>query len=186
MRLLSWDDLGNTKAGRPNLGPHTTVHFYRLLLLSMKRALEEELGPEPVDRMLKHAGEVAGQLVYHQFLAQARDLYSLVRDLSHFFKVNRVAILRMEQANEQEMRFVFTVRESLSGSRAPSTDPARCSFDEGFLSGILSSFYGRRVEVNEVESWGKEQRVSRYEACSQPVLMQVSTHEHQAPSEVAA
>jgi uncharacterized protein len=142
---LSWEDLGDVRTGRPNLGPHTTVTYYRLAQMSM-------------------ATELVGRLVHSQFLSSCTDMPSLVRELTRFLKEHNVGILRVEEANEETREFVFTIREDLDCSGTPNDGRFKCKFDEGLVTGVLAGFFDRDMYVEEVECWGRGQTTCRFSA----------------------
>jgi uncharacterized protein len=161
---LSWEDLGDVRTGRPNLGPHTTVTYYRLAQMSMATELVARLGADQADQVIKSAGEIAGRLVHSQFLSSCTDMPSLVRELTRFLKEHNVGILRVEEANEETREFVFTIREDLDCSGTPNDGRFKCKFDEGLVTGVLAGFFDRDMYVEEVECWGRGQTTCRFSA----------------------
>jgi uncharacterized protein len=161
---LSWEDLGDVRVGRPNLGPNTTVMFYRLMQMSLATELAVRLGREQAGEVIKAAGDMAGRLVYGRFLGDCDDMPSLVRELTRFLRENNVGILRVEDADEEARQFAFTIREDLDCSGTPNDGRFKCKFDEGFVAGILGGFFDRDMAVDEVECWGRGQTTCRFVA----------------------
>jgi uncharacterized protein len=161
---LTWDDLGDVHLGRPNLGPLTTVMFYRLMMMSLATELAGQLGGERANLLLKAAGERAGRLVYGRVLGDCADMPSLVRELTRFLRENNVGILQVEEADEDAREFVFTIREDLDCSGTPNDGRFKCTFDEGLVAGILGGFFDRNMAVEEVECWGRGQTTCRFVA----------------------
>ena len=63
--------------------------------------------------------------------------------------------------------FVLTVSEDLDCSGLPELDFEICTFDEGFLAGVLQSFFtGRSFKVKEVDCWCTGDRTCRFTATS--------------------
>lgn len=162
-RKWDWSDLGDIDVWRPCLGSTTTVLYYRLQRLCLRHVWSAQLGVESADRLEKRAGAEAGRLIYDCHLSEARDFGSLLRLLANLLALHGVATLRAEDVDEDGLRFVFTMAEDLDCSGTPATDEAKCRFDEGCLAGILGRFFGRSLDVEEIECWGKGQVACRFE-----------------------
>ena len=142
---MIWDELGDVQIGRPHLGPNTTVVYYRLMQLSLRKELAARFGDEQADQMLKASGERAGRLVYESFLSDCGTLPALVRELTHFLKEHNVGILRVEEADEESRRFVFTVQEDLdcSGTAERTESSSASSMRVSWLGSWVASSTAR-------------------------------------------
>lgn len=60
------------------------------------------------------------------------------------------------------MEFVLTVAEDLDCSGLPFVDQAVCTYDEGFITGILKVYTGKEFTVKEIDCWGTGDRVCRF------------------------
>lgn len=87
-----------------------------------------------------------------------------LRRLQATFREYGVGIVRVEEADPEQGRFVFTVEEDMDCSGLPETDRDICKFDEGFLAGLLERSMGRRYRVTEVDCWCAGARVCRFVA----------------------
>lgn len=163
-RSFSWDMLGDLAMGRPHLGPAARLEIYRLMQFSLRHVLEEELGAEAADRLLREAGKVAGLAFAGRLLGPLTSLPDYARRLQAAFREYGIGILRIEEADLEKGRFVFTVEEDMDCSGLPETDMEICKFDEGFIAGILESSTGRSFRVAEVDCWCTGARVCRFVA----------------------
>lgn len=163
-RSFSWDALGDIAVGRPNMGPMTRLEIYRLMQFSLRYVLEEHLGPEMADRLVREAGQIAGQAFADRLLGPMASLSDYVRRLQAAFREYGIGIVRVEEADPEKGRFVFTVEEDMDCSGLPEADMEICKFDEGFLAGILERSTGRRYRVTEVDCWCTGERVCRFVA----------------------
>lgn len=75
-----------------------------------------------------------------------------------------IGLLRMEQADLEEWKFVLTVSEDLDCSGLPETGHGGCVYDEGFISGLLEAFSGRNFRVREIDCWCTGDRTCRFSA----------------------
>ena len=62
----------------------------------------------------------------------------------------------------EKMNFTLTVAEDLDCSGLPVSDETICTYDEGFLSGLLSEYTGGHFDVKEVDCWCSGDRVCRF------------------------
>lgn len=75
-----------------------------------------------------------------------------------------IGILRVEKANIEEGSFILTVSEDLDCSGLPELGYEICTYDEGFITGLLESFTSRKFKVKEVDCWCTGDRTCRFTA----------------------
>jgi len=161
---FEWSHLGDIKLGRPTLGNTTSVAVYRLMQFSLRDAAIKHTDPETASRIFYDAGFNAGKALYENLLGQPKTMEELVSRLQKVLEDLNVGILRVEKADLEKQRFVLTVSEDLDCSGLPVVDEAVCTYDEGFLAGILETFTGREFQAKEVDCWCTGDRVCRFEA----------------------
>lgn len=161
---FSWDLLGNVELGRPNLGNSTRIEVYRLMQFSFRDIMEQHLGTDKADELFYKAGELAGREFYQHLLADAKDFDDFIRQLQSTLKEMGVGVLRIEKADVEAGSFVLTVSEDLDCSGLPELDFEICTYDEGFIAGILKSFTGKDFKVKEVDCWCTGDRTCRFTA----------------------
>jgi predicted hydrocarbon binding protein len=164
--IFSWKDLGNIEAGRPHLGPMTTVAVYRLMQYTLRATLVRRYGIAQTDEILHEAGYLAGTEFCNNLLNSAADFDSFASDLSRKMETLLVGILRFEKSDVEEKEFILTMSEDLDCSGLPVTGETVCAYDEGFLAGILDTFTGREFDVKEVDCWATGARICRFRAAS--------------------
>lgn len=54
---FSWNDLGNIREGRPNLGDTTSVTAYRLMQYTLRDVLIKQFGPQAAGNIYYEAGK---------------------------------------------------------------------------------------------------------------------------------
>jgi predicted hydrocarbon binding protein len=148
---FEWSMLGDLKEGRPNLGPMTHVAVYRLMQYTLRDVLIREFGVEKADRAFFEAGKLAGQAYYKNVLTQKKDLNEFFAD-----------IFRVESADLERGSFVVVVEEDLDCSGIPFCSEQICTYDEGFIAGLLLEYNGKDYNVKEVDCWGSGARVCRF------------------------
>ncbi len=161
---FSWDLIGDIELGRPNLGPTTRIEVYRLMQYMFRDVLEENFGTQKTDELFYAAGKKAGQEIYRQFCQDAKELNSFIGILQKLLKDMGIGILRVESADEQKGSFVITVAEDLDCSGLPELDYEICTFDEGFICGLMESFTGKPFKVKEIDCWCTGDRTCRFSA----------------------
>jgi uncharacterized protein len=161
---FDWSMLGNLDEGRPNLGDSMNVAVYRLMQFTLRDVLIQKLGVSEADHLFYDAGRRAGEEFYKNVLTQKHDFHAFVADLQNSLKQLNIGILRVEKADLDQLRFTLTVAEDLDCSGIPVCGEQVCTYDEGFIHGLLTSHTGREFQVREVDCWASGDRVCRFEA----------------------
>jgi predicted hydrocarbon binding protein len=159
---FEWSMLGDLKAGRPNLGPMTHVAVYRLMQYTLRDILIREFGVEKADRAFFEAGKKAGLEYYKNLLTQKQDFNEFFADLQRSMKELNIGIFRVESTDAARGSFVVVVEEDLDCSGIPFCSEQICTYDEGFIAGLLLAYSGKDYQVNEVDCWGSGARVCRF------------------------
>jgi uncharacterized protein len=162
--LFNWSMLGNLAEGRPNLGDSMNVAVYRLMQFTLRDVLIQRMGVADADRVFYDAGREAGVQFYAHVLTKKASFQEFVGDLQEALRKLSMGILRVEQADLERLRFTLTVAEDLDCSGLPVCGEQVCTYDEGFIHGLLSSHTGREFQVREVDCWASGDRVCRFEA----------------------
>ncbi len=161
---FKWADIGDITLGRPNLGNTTNVAVYRLMQYSLRSILNKQFGGEKAAQLFYEAGYLAGKEFTLNVLDVSLSFPDFVAQLQNKLKELNVGILRIEKADLQKLELTLVVTEDIDCSGLPVTDETVCDYDEGFISGILESFTGKKFDVKEVDCWSKGDRVCRFEA----------------------
>jgi len=159
---FEWSMLGDIDKGRPNLGPLVHVAVYRLMQFTLRDILIRDFGVEKADRIFFEAGKKAGQEYCANLLTEKQDLNGLFADLQHTMKELGIGIFRVESADYERGSFVVTVAEDLDCSGIPVCSEQICTYDEGFIAGLLLAYSGKDFKVKEVDCWGTGERVCRF------------------------
>ncbi len=162
--MFDWSMLGDLSKGRPNLGRMMDVSVYRLMQFTLRDVLVCKYGVHEADHVLYESGELAGKEFYRNVLTKKDDFNELVGDIQATLKELKIGIFRVEMADLEKMEFTFAVAEDLDCSGLPVCEEQVCTYDEGFISGILSEHTGQNFLVKEVDCWCSGDRVCRFEA----------------------
>ncbi|HJW72610.1 MAG TPA: V4R domain-containing protein [Geothrix sp.] len=161
--LFDWSMIGNIAEGRPNLGPTMDVAVYRLMQFTLRDVLIQEFDAAKAERIYYRAGELAGRELFKNLITEKIDFGGFVTELQELLSNLKIGILRVEKADLKTMEFTLTVAEDLDCSGLPICGETVCTYDEGFISGLLTSFYGKGFAVKEVDCWCSGDRVCRFE-----------------------
>lgn len=159
---FEWSMLGDLQEGRPNLGPMVHVTVYRLMQFTLRDILIRDFGVQEADRVFFEAGKEAGEQFCQNLLAHNQDLDSLFADLQQTMKDLGIGIFRVEAADHEKGSYVVTVAEDLDCSGIPVCSEEICTYDEGFIAGMLLAYSGKDFHVKEVDCWGSGGRVCRF------------------------
>ena len=159
---FEWSMLGDIDEGRPNLGPLVNVAVYRLMQFTLRDILIREFGVEKTNEIIYEAGKKAGEEYYKNVLTDVEDLNGLFADLQRTLKDHGIGIFRVESADTERGSFVITVGEDLDCSGIPICSEEICTYDEGFIAGLLLAHSGKDFNVKEVDCWCSGGRVCRF------------------------
>jgi predicted hydrocarbon binding protein len=161
---FTWELLGDITLGRPNLGPHTRLEVYRLMQFTFRDVMEQHIGTEMADHIFFEAGKLAGSEFFKNLFPGVSDFNEFIKKLQETLREMGIGILRIEEADTERGHFTLTVSEDLDCSGLPDLGYEICTYDEGFISGILESFSGSEFEVKEVDCWCTGDRTCRFTA----------------------
>ncbi len=159
---FDWTMLGKVQEGRPNLGSTTDVSVYRLMQFTLRDVLIKEFGVEAADRIFYEAGRTAGRHFYGNLITKKDSFNDFVANLQDVLRELRIGILRVEKADLDGLRFTLTVAEDLDCSGLPMCNETICTYDEGFIGGLLLAHTGKEFKVKEVDCWCSGDRVCRF------------------------
>jgi predicted hydrocarbon binding protein len=161
--MFDWCMLGNAGEGRPNLGFTMDVSMYRLMQFTLRDVLIKDFDTATADRIFYEAGEIAGRAVYENLVTKKDSFDEFIHELQELLKKMKIGILRVEKSDLEEMTFTLTVAEDLDCSGLPVCDETVCTYDEGFISGLLSAHTGGKFKVKEIDCWCSGDRVCRFD-----------------------
>ncbi len=159
--IFAWENLGDIKSGRQELGEEMPVLIYRLMQYTMLDVLSKAYGNETANLHFREAGYLAGTAFAAHALDIQADLNTFLASLQSKLKELKIGILRMENFDEAG-NMVLTVGEDLDCSGIPITDETVCYYDEGFIAGILEVYTGKKYDVREIDCWANGDRVCRF------------------------
>ncbi len=161
--MFDWSMIGNIPEGRPNLGSTMDVAVYRLMQFTLRDVIIQEFDTATADRLYFKAGELAGRELFKNAITQKTDFGAFIKELQELLTTLKIGILRIEKADPEKLEFTLTVAEDLDCSGLPVSDETICTYDEGFISGLLESFTGKKFVVKEVDCWCSGDRVCRFD-----------------------
>lgn len=149
---------------RGNLGEELPVIVYRMLEYSLKEELIRRYGKEEQIEIFRSAGRMAGEYFAKHMLNLDQTLDAFVNELQKKLREMKIGVLRIEDVNEESGKIILTVSEDADCSGLPVLGETVCNYDEGFISGILSTYSGKPYTAIEVDCWATGDRVCRFHA----------------------
>lgn len=159
---FTWKSLGNIKKGRGALGEEMPVLIYRLMQYTLLEVLAKAHGKDQANEYFRQAGYLAGLEFAKNVLDLKADFGTFVANLQKKLRELKIGILRMEVFDEATGEIVLTIGEDLDCSGLPITGETVCCYDEGFISGILEAYTGKKYNVREIDCWANGDRVCRF------------------------
>ncbi len=165
---FAWNLLGDVQLGRPHLGASAPVEVYRLMQFCIRDILEEQYGSEQTDKIFFESGLLAGKHFYENVMKPQLDDTGDFNQFSRILQMSlqnlNIGILRFEETSLENGSFVLTVAEDLDCSGLPETGEEICTYDEGFIKGIIDNFTGSAFAVKEIDCWCTGDRTCRFTA----------------------
>ena len=159
---FNWNNLGDIKEGRGDLGDEMPVIVYRLMQYTMLDVLSKTYGVDQANEYFRQAGFLAGTEFSKNILDLSVDFNMFIANLQKALKELKIGVLRMEAFDPETGNIVLTVGQDFDCSGLPITNENVCIYDEGFIAGILEAYTGKRYEVREVDCWANGDRVCRF------------------------
>ena len=159
---FTWEGLGNIKEGRGNLGEDMPVIVYRLLEYTMLHVLADEFGEKKANELFRKAGFMAGVQLARNTMDLNVDFNEFVEQLQKTMRELKIAVIRIESFDNETGELTLTAAEDLDCSGLPATGEMVCQYDEGFISGLLYAYTGKKYKVREVDCWANGDRVCRF------------------------
>ena len=165
MKEIRFEDYFKYDASsRGNLGDQLPVMVYRLLEYSLKEELKNRYGKEEQIEVFRNAGRMAGEYFAKNMLDLNVPLDQFVNELQTKMQEMKIGVLRIEDVNEETGKIILTVAEDADCSGLPVLGETVCNYDEGFIGGILSVYFGKTYTAVEVDCWATGDRVCRFQA----------------------
>lgn len=161
---FSWDLIGDIQLGRPNLGNTTRLENYRLMQYTFRDVIETVVGSEKTDEIFYKSGKLAGTEFYKQHIKSAKDINDLIIQLQSLLRDFKIGILRIEHIDMDLGEIVLTMAEDLDCSGLPEIGDQICTYDEGFICGLLETYSGIPFKVKEIDCWCTGDRTCRFHA----------------------
>ncbi len=161
---FSWNTYDEVEKGRMNLGNEMPVFVYRLFQFTIRQELEKQFGKEKTDEVFRNSGKLAGIELATNILNLELPFGEFITHLQSILEKSKIGILRVELYDEETSKAILTIGEDLDCSGLPVTGETVCTYDEGFLAGILSTYTKKNYIVKEIDCWATGARVCRFEA----------------------
>lgn len=159
---FNWKNMGDIKEARCVLGEDMPVMVYRLMQYTMLDVIAKEQGRERANQCFRRAGSLAGSEFAKHSIDLESDFNSFVMDLQKRLESMKIGKLRMEEYNKTNGDITLTVGQDLDCSGLPDTNENVCHYDEGFLSGILEAYTGKKYIFREIDCWSNGGRICRF------------------------
>ncbi|MCL2185365.1 MAG: 4-vinyl reductase [Treponema sp.] len=159
---FKWENLGDIKEGRRDLGEDMPVLVYRLMQYTMLDILSKEHGIEKANEYFRQAGFLAGKEFAKNVLDLKGEFNVFIAHLQKTLQDLKIGIFRIEEFKPDNGFIVLTVEQDLDCSGLPITNENVCVYDEGLISGILETYTGKKYDVRETDCWANGARVCRF------------------------
>ncbi len=163
-KSFSWSSIGDVAVGRSNLGNEMPVFVYRVFQFTLRDELIKQFGIEKANEIFRNSGKLAGVEFAKNALNLELPIDEFLSNLQEVLEINKIGILRVEMYDKETNEAILTISEDLDCSGLPVTNETVCTYDEGFLMGILNLYTKKNYNVKEIDCWATGSRVCRFEA----------------------
>ena len=159
---FAWGRLGDIKTGRGSLGEFMLVSCYRLMQFSLRDILEKNLGKEKAISYFIEAGRLAGEefTMYNTLIEDPPEVF--FEKLKNIFEELMIGYMTIDKYDPNTGDLQISIQNDLDCSGTTEEFGVSCSFDEGFLTGILETYSGEEYHFEEYECWGKGYNTCRF------------------------
>jgi len=133
-----------------------------LFQYTLRDVLITEFDVKTADEIFFKAGKLAGEHFCRNLLSVDLKLDEFVAQLQKTLKDLEIGVLRVEKLDIDTLDMTLTVAEDLDCSGLPISEETICTYDEGFIAGILNTYTGKEFSVKEVDCWASGDRVCRF------------------------
>jgi hypothetical protein len=151
-------------AGRSHMGAELSVIAYRLLEYALREELTEKLGAEAQTSLFRGAGRRAGVYFAENILDTTLSSQDFLAQLQAKFRELKLGILRFEKIDSETGSVILTIAEDADCSGLPILGKPVCSYDEGFISGVLSAYSRENYQTREVDCWATGSDLCRFQS----------------------
>jgi hypothetical protein len=131
---------------------------------TLRDVLITRFGVSQTDGIMFESGMVAGAEFCRNILDTGLDFDAFISNRKEKLIELNIGVLNIEKADIEKMEFVMTVSEDLDCSGLPVSGESICTYDEGFISGILNTYTGKDFDVKEIDCWATGERTCRFRA----------------------
>jgi len=163
-RDFTWSLLGDIELGRGDLGQEMPVVLYRLMQFTIFDVMSKDFGKAAANNYFRRAGYLAGSEFAKNVLDLSLDINAFLSHLQTQLKILKIGKMRVEDIDTETGKMIIVIEEDLDCSGLPITGETVCSYDEGFLAGVLFVYTGKNYVVTEIDCWSTGDRVCRFEA----------------------
>jgi hypothetical protein len=128
----------------------------------MLDVLSKAHGLDKANVYFRDAGYLAGFEFAKNVLDLSVEFNEFIANLQKVLLDLRIGVLRMEAFDTETGNIVLTIGQDLDCSGLPITNENVCCYDEGFISGVLEVYTGKKYDVREVDCWANGDRVCRF------------------------
>lgn len=161
---FTWESIGDIVGERKILGEDMPVYVYRLFQFTLRDELADRFGSDVAADIFRNAGELAGKEFAKHLLDLELPFNKFIAHLQGVLADSKIGVLRVEEFDAETGDATLTIAEDLDCSGLPVTGEVVCSYDEGFLAGILKTYTKKDYKVIEIDCWATGARVCRFRA----------------------
>ncbi len=132
---------------RPQLGEDIPILIFRAFRIFTEMYLEDLVGNRGTLTLLQNAGRQLGKEVGQMLRDDSLEAY--LSKVENFVRDNKIGLLVPERVEKDHM--LMRLDECITCSGMPNIGKRICHFEAGFVAGIVETFTGKRVRVQETK-----------------------------------
>lgn len=160
--IFTWDLIGDSVEGRPNLGALVPIEIYRIMHYCFREVVEEQFGTEQGEKLIYEAGKKAGFAFFNHVLPKTTSHQDFIMNLQNALRDLKIGIFRVERGDLDGPLIIASISEDLDCSGLPELGYGVCTYDEGILAGVFEKYTGKKCQVKEIDCWCTGDRTCRF------------------------
>ena len=151
---FNWDIIGDLQEGRPNLGDRVSIILYCVMQYTFHNVTVKQFGQEETSRLFYESGKIAGRFFFEHFLKAHKDqpIDSFIEKIRAVLDENDIRFVRVDSVNVDAGECAISVATGIEGAAFDALRLDCCSYDTGFIEGILYKYAGKDFNATTVNT----------------------------------
>lgn len=159
---FQWDMISDNDKKQFNSENRLNNSIYRLMKYNLRRVMIHRYGIMNADEIFFDAGRAAGKSFYSSLEGGEDTFDAFASRIQELFDNLDLGSFAIEKIDLERMRFTILMSKSPDCTVSGLSGENLCSYDEGFIEGLLSSYTGMDFRVKDVDCRNSGEGICRF------------------------